>query len=505
MGWRIFTVWVGLAVCTGAGAQYPGHVAKKSDTAPVLRAVSVLEWVGEPGRPSSSRLVPVAVYDGEQLNDGTIYMTRPEPLAVSGGVEYELQTAGRATGIYDVFGSAQVGGFWRGFGIWKPLSTSAKAEQAGVNTSSLYAPVDLNDEDTPTLKRKHPKGTDLDEDDPAKPKVTSESGKDAEAQKPEAANVDPDRPTLKRKASDDATGAKSDQAKPAPVADTDPERPTIRRSRKAVDAGMLETSAAAPDPDRPRLKRGKPAELEVTETPRLFGMPPSMQQAVAVSDTRNRPEHPWKYSWADPVDEEKMKSLLEAIARTELGLNGSVAPVAPAKPVRRTAGKRAARPAPDQSEEPVALAEEKFRVFELAYGSTATLVLTAATPKPDPVASAATMPDETPTIKRGKPTARAAKAEAQTELPPKPVAQKFVTLIAQPDLYGGILVLFKSTTDAAHLDETPRMRLVDAVDVMGDNRGELLFELRADQQRQFALYRVLRGSAEPIFTTVAVP
>jgi hypothetical protein len=77
--------------------------------------------------------------------------------------------------------------------------------------------------------------------------------------------------------------------------------------------------------------------------------------------------------------------------------------------------------------------------------------------------------------------------------------QKFVTLIAQPDLYGNVLVLKKSVTDGAHLDEKPRMRLIDAVDAMADNRGELLFELRGATERQFALYRVLRGQAEPLF------
>jgi hypothetical protein len=79
--------------------------------------------------------------------------------------------------------------------------------------------------------------------------------------------------------------------------------------------------------------------------------------------------------------------------------------------------------------------------------------------------------------------------------------QKFVTLIAQPDLYGNVLVLLKNVTDAAHLDDRPRMKLVDAVDAMADNRGELLFELRGATQRQFALYRVLRGQAERLFVT----
>jgi len=88
---------------------------------------------------------------------------------------------------------------------------------------------------------------------------------------------------------------------------------------------------------------------------------------------------------------------------------------------------------------------------------------------------------------------------AHTEGAPK--EQKFVTVIAQPDLYGNPLILLKSVTDGAHLDETPQMRLIDAVDALADNRGELLFELRGSTQRQFALYRVLRGTAEKIFAT----
>jgi len=79
--------------------------------------------------------------------------------------------------------------------------------------------------------------------------------------------------------------------------------------------------------------------------------------------------------------------------------------------------------------------------------------------------------------------------------------EKFVTLVAQPDLYGNAAVLIKNVTDGAHLDDTPRMRLVDAVDALADNRGDLLFELRGSTQRQFALYRVLRGDATQIFVS----
>jgi hypothetical protein len=547
LSWRALA-GAALLLAGPAWAQYPGLIGKPAKAVPELRSVAVLEWTGEPGKPSASRLVPVAVYDGQQLNDGTLYLNRPEPMALGGGVEYELQTAGKPIGIYDVFGAADIKGSWQGFGAWKPLTAadSAKAKDA-FNTSQLYTSDDNDNDRAPVLKRKHSKGTDTDD-----PKSTSESaggnsgsgsgsgiGSTSDTSAKDAPS-DPDRPKLKRKTGDSGGASGNASASNNTDAPTDPDRPTIRRQRNPDEAGMLETSTAAPDPDRPRLKRGKPDSLAVPETSRLTGYPPSLQQAVAVSDASNRAEHPWKYSWSNPDDEAKMKDALEAMARTALGLD----PPAP-KPVRKTAtGQTPVRrkPVPLVPPEPVALADETFRVFELAYGSNATLVLTAASPLPDlPVKSqpevaqvAATQPaaadrpidpgDTAPVIQRGKPTVSStttAPVTAPKQAPAKtgtakagaskatktvtPPAQKFVTLIAQPDLYGGIVVLYKSVTDAAHLDERPRMRLVDAVDAEGDNRGELLFELRGKDQRQFAMYRVLRGSAEQLFATVALP
>ncbi len=166
------------------------------------------------------------------------------------------------------------------------------------------------------------------------------------------------------------------------------------------------------------------------------------------------------YSWSNPDDETRMKSALEDMARSALGLNPPPAKPAP-KTLHHQEEHQARAPPPPP---PAPLVDEQFRVFELAYGSGATLVLTAHTGGP-------------------------------------PAQQKFVTLIAQPDLYGNVLVLLKNVTDGSHLDENPRMRLVDAVDALADNRGELLFELRGATQRQFALYRVLRGQAEQLFVT----
>jgi len=554
---------VGLLMGVGALAQYPGRVSKTDKTTPVLRSVAVLEWTGEAGKPSASRLVPVAVYDGEQLNDGTIYLNRPEPLALSGGVEYELQKAGMPTGLFDVFGAGEIEGVWQGFGVWKPLTASEtiKAKDA-INSSSLYGPVDAPEDSHPVLKRKHSNGGDSDDSSPNSGSGSGTAGSsgssDAGAKTP-AATDDPDRPTLKRKTSDTGSGAgptgsgssgtssngtagsgttsnstagndpdeptlkrKSSDAGSStgsntgsaggsqPTAPSDPDRPTIRR-HKSADAETQDASTAEPDPDRPRLKHGKPAELGSGEAPKLVGFPPTMQQVVAVSDARNRADHPWKYTWANADDEEKMKSALEAIARTALGMD------APApKPVRKTAAgktstaKKAATPT--EPPPPAPLGDEQFRVFELAYGAPATLVLTASTPKQE-VTTAAPDSDAAPKIVRAPGNAQKTGAAKSTQVRKddsaqavtKATTQKYVTIIAQPDLYGGVAVLYKSVTDEAHLDETPRMRLIDAVDAMGDNRAELLFELRSASQRRFVMYRVLRGSAEQLFATVGIP
>jgi len=428
---------VGL-IASAALAQYPGQIEKRSKDAPTLRAIAVLEWTGDLGKPKKSRLVPITIYDGQALHDASIYMARPHPMALAGEVEYELQRNGAPIGLFDIKNAAQEMGSWVGYGSWKPMPSAKPATPKPV-VDTGFDP----DDDKPVLHRKN-----------------SDSGRKSDSSAPAPA-PDPDRPTLHKPAGDDT----STKSTPAP----DPDRPTIHKT--ATDSGgpVLHKHSdtdtndgehtGSTDPDRPKLMRGKRSGgngLDVL--PSLLGFPPDMEQAVAVSDSKSRPEHTWEFKWANPEDEDKMKAALEDVARSALGLKTPPAPPA----TKRASAKRTAKQAPPQ--EPPSLADEKFRVFELAYGSGATMVFSAHTDGPQE-------------------------------------SQKFVTLIAQPDLYGNPLVLLKNVTDAAHLDETPRMRLVDAVDALADNRGELLFELRGSSQRQFALYRILRGTAEKIFAT----
>ncbi len=550
---RIATAGLMLLGVSVAGlAQYPGRIEKSDKNAPVLRSIAVLEWTGQPGKPSASRLVPISVFDGEQLNDGTLYLDRPQPLALDSGVEYVLQKDGRPTGLYDVFGAGEMSGTWQGVGVWKSLSTAAETRSKDAyNQSSLYnSKVDIGDDsDKPVLHRKHPKESDSGNGSSGSSGTgspntgsasTSGSGGSASTGSGggSGSQADPDRPTLHRKSGSDSSTSSTSSTTSSSGSDSgsgsgsheavDPDRPTLRRHHSADDSDTAGVSNAPPDPDRPRLMHGKPADLEPSELPRLKGNPPAMQQVVAVSDSANRPVHPWAFSWSDPADQTHYKQQMEALARTALGMDE---PATPSKTTKTAASKTAKTSTAKTtkkktsllataSDEPKPLADEQFQVYELAYGASATLVLTAATPKPELVqtdSSQQTASDGSAPkiVRRSTPGKNSATVQSQVKddssapsesgLPAKPAPQKFVTLIAQPDLYGGVLVLYKSVTDSAHLDETPRMRLIDAVDATADNRAELLFELRGDGQRQFALYRVLRGSAEQMFATVAMP
>jgi hypothetical protein len=56
------------------------------------------------------------------------------------------------------------------------------------------------------------------------------------------------------------------------------------------------------------------------------------------------------------------------------------------------------------------------------------------------------------------------------------------------------------TSDDA-LDVSPRYHLVDAVDTAGNGRADLIFELRGQTYRQFAIYRIAGGTAAEAFVT----
>jgi hypothetical protein len=404
-----------------------------------LRALGVLEWTGEEGKPSSSRLIPIALYTGQTYQDASLYLARPEPLAVQRDTEYELLRAGIARGRFDIFSAANVEGSWFGYGVWKPLVTIKPPKLAVSKT--LPTVVKDADPDRPHFSHTEPA-----------PTTQGGSSSTSTTQTTPAAK---DTPQLATRAGTETNVSSTSD---------DPERPKLRKRQTADAAAAAQSSAedsGPADPDRPKLHHGKPEGVQ--DSDKLTGTPPKLQQMVALSTTANEEPHPYTYQWASPDDETKMQAALEKLAREAAAAQHAPSIIgAPVPKATHTAAKTTKAPVKG------ALTVDDFRTFELSYSGGATMVFSCRTQ------------DESG-------------------------AEKFVTIIAQPDFYGAPKVLLKQVTDSGHMDMTPRMKLIDAVDTNGDHRAELIFELHGNGERRFAIYNLATGRAEQVFLTSAIP
>ena len=458
----LFALTLGLP----ARAQYVGHVNTSQSNQSTLRAIAVLEYVGPLDHPTASRLVPIAVWDGDNYQPGGQYLAQPVPLTVQTGTQYILEKTGDPKGFFNVKAASNANGSWIAIGNYQkpepPHYAKLQPSQiaplmfGGGNGKPHFAHVPAGDT---------AQGA-------AKPATTAQNN---------TANADG--PTLHRRPGDSGDSGSQDTASSRSNAPpVDPDRPIMREptapspSSKPAGTATLgtqapETATTAADPNRPHFEYGnsqsvekldKETKIEIT---RLEGHPLHLEQMVAVSDAVNRPTHSYVYSWPDPDQEAKMKSGLEKIAQQLLAQS---APAKPAPQEVKTAvhhratrhSRRAAEKEPAQPTLP-ALTDIQFKAFQLSYGSGATLVF-----------SATTGQDE---------------------------SARYITLIAQPDFNGTPIILFKSITSWPALNYVPRMKLIDAVDTNADGRAELIFALETQNSRRYAIYGVQNNTVQQLY------
>lgn len=439
---RIATAAIVLGSAGTLCAQYPGHIdTEKKQAVSTLRSVAVLEWTGDRNHPEATRLVPISLFDGEHLQDGGLYLARPVPLALDSGTEYEVEGSGLPQGWFDIDGAREIGDDWFGFGKWKP-----------------YLP--------PPPKKLHPSRY--------PPVVVHEAG---DADKPHFVRRDQNTTSQNTTNQGGSTNNGSTSAqKPSGSAQSssdsvDPDRPRLRRrpddssnTQQTASEPERETPTAGVDPDRPHLVHGKPADLKDEPKP-LESVPVGMEQIVAVSDANTVGALSFAYEWGSADDAASAQKELSAQA---VQLLGNAAPsvskpatTAPHRATMRKSARQKAKPVDPAS----LLTDVRFQAFALTSGSGATLVLTA--------------------------------REAS--------GTRSIAIIALQDIYGKIQVLWHSTTDDEHLDITPRMKLIDAVDPRGDGRANLLFEERNNTDRRFVLYAVGADTAQQVFATDPLP
>ena len=290
-------MWLALAMPTWA--QY-GRLENTKKTAPTVRAIAVLEWTGEMGKPKASRIIPISVFDGEQYQPGGLYLAKPEPLALQPGTEYVLQDAGIARESFDINTAQDVDGYWFGYGAWKPMATPPRRQsRSKADTSPRWLPM----RETASLTSRAATKWQLSVYSSTSGSTSSSSGSTNSTASSNPPAGDPDRPTLRRR---------SDSSESAPAA-----------SASSADAAAPEIALGGADPDRPHMAHGQQTPKDDIQPAQLTGVPSGLQQMIAVSDAGDREAHPFVYLWSDPADADKMKQQMEIAAANAIASRGA--------------------------------------------------------------------------------------------------------------------------------------------------------------------------------------
>jgi hypothetical protein len=251
------------------------------------------------------------------------------------------------------------------------------------------------------------------------------------------------------------------------------------------------------DPNRPILRRGKPDPNAHHEPYVNFDDPvqaaaaskdagkeaaaaqtaaaASVKTVAAISDAAGPDPRPYTYD-LKPAEEAIYRNKMLELAGQQLqsksqqaAQNASTAASKSANGAKSSTGAASARnKAPLAKITKPALEDINLRIFDLSNSNEPVLVLSARTPVPPATASGAQVPRE-------------------------------ITLIARTNLEGELQKLFFAQTDSRHLDLSPRMELIDAVDADGDGRGELLFRRTFDAGSAYAIYRVTADGLWPLW------
>jgi len=447
------------------------------------RAVGLLQLTSS----GKGTLIPIAILVDGKFYDASAYKADPVPMALESGTVYEVEQTGSSQGLFTVSGalhSKAVGSAhpWMGTGSYLPngtevAKTTHKAENVpvGLDTSDSDAPPRLTRgngskpasgaDSAPAAKA--PAGTGL----PEKP---SGSGPPASTEPASgtpgsaSSGQDVSKPASTADASKPSESAGKEQAPKGKEkeANTTPDKASPGSSSPS---SKEQTSAGSEDYYRPTLRRGKPTQAVPEEDePAKTGKAASpanaassssgaLQFEAAISDAGGPEPRSYKFYWKTGEEDERRGQMM-ALAADEVRAyaNKLAKNFIPAKPpAAKTAVSthKAAKPA-----QPV-FENTQFRAFDVWGNNQPVMVLT-----------------------------------SEAHLPPVPgvpTAPEIynITLVARTDIYGNLRKVYSGVTDKFHLDVTPRLELIDAVDADGDGRGELLFRETTDAGSGYVIYR----------------
>jgi len=476
----------------------PPEPKKKKVKGP--RAVGILQLA--PG--GKGTLIPVAILVDGRFYDASAYKADPIPMALDSGTVYEVEQAGDSQGLFTVNGalhSKNPGSVnpWVGAGSYFPNGT--EAAKATRKAEDVPVGLDTADSDAPPRLTRGKAGKSAAGSNPS-PATTSNppaSGVPASgtpAPSTPAAAGSSEKPAASAPGASSPSSGSSGSAtagpgasKPAVVAAADkpadhadqgggakPQAPPAGQTSPGPSSASQSSSGQASQGQgenyyRPTLRRGKPTQpapedepdtapkMAKPESPASAAVagPAPVQLVPAISDGGGPDPRSYKFFWKTGEEEERRNQML-ALAGDEVrayanALARNRIPATPPPKAAKTVHKATTKPI-----QPV-LENVQFHAFDVWVNNQVVMILT-----------------------------------AEAHFPPAPGAtaapeQYSIALAARTDIYGNLRKLYSGVTDKFHLDVTPRLELIDAVDADGDGRGELLFRETTDAGSGYVIYR----------------
>lgn len=454
---------------------FPGErkAPRKKDAGP--RAVAVVQMAPN-GKVS---LVPIAILINGKFWDASAYKADPVPMALDPGNVYEVEQAGSSLGLFTVnaalHSNAQnTAAPWLGTGSWRPAGSEEQPKAAKADIT----PVGINTEDAPP-RLSHDVNK---QNTPASPTTSGSPSSAPPDTKKSEGNSGDEPPRLSKpgapSSSDSSAGTQPPATPPAPSSPSDGKQGDSKiKEAKPEQANVPASDSGTSEANRPRLRRGKPAESFADEDVPGYSRPGAVANSAdhgkvvetaatksdlklipAISDASGPPPHSYKFEWLKGEEEQRRGQMMD-LAKQELRsyLAAHVTMQAATKPTHTATARKKAQPDP-------IFENVQMTAYDLWNSNQAVIVMTATAHMPAPPAGAA-------------------ESEVQSEL------QYSICLAAYPDIYNNLHKLYSGITDRFHLDVTPRLELIDALDADGDGRGELLFRETSDLGTGWILYR----------------
>jgi hypothetical protein len=452
------------------------QAAHPPKTAKGPRALGLLELAPN----GKAHLIPITILIDGKYYDASAYKAAPVPMALWSDTVYEAVLTGVSQGLFTVTGALQrkdanEATEWMAEGTWQ----SASAIKAKVKKKPVPSvPRGLNeDEGPPVLRRSSndkPKSTEPPIEPATPPQTAPASSGSPGAASPATTPVSPSSssatPSPQSQAQAQAQEDKPGEDKPP----EDKDRPMLKRGTPGAIAAEQSQNAAVPSP-KTAGRAASPAPTSAaapsgstsgahSETPAAS----QIQLIPAISDSHGPDLIPYAFNM-QPGEEQEFRKKMLAIAADEVRARAGQPASTSGKTSQpaHSSSQRAKAPAVQPIFEDVQL-----RVFDLGNVNEAELVLTAKARMPQP---------------------------SHQKQPANPDLQYMITIVARQDVNGDLHKALANITDTQHLDAIPRLELIDAVDVDGDGRGELLFREVSEAGTAFVIYRVIGDRLYALF------